>query len=107
MGIELLPCPACGGKAREGRSLGDYPICQACWFSAIPADWNRLSRAARLLAAVEGLGVAIQQGCTLTVRYEEDRCVVHLKNAPANRGLLFGKETFTDALIALANEVTQ
>ena len=65
------------------------------------AAWNRLSRAARLLTAVEGLAPGIQPANTLTIRYEQDRFIAHLKNAPSNRGLLFGSPLLVDALIEL------
>lgn len=47
--MKLQPCPACGGSAGGTGHRGDYPVCQSCWFSAKPADWNRLSLALSLI----------------------------------------------------------
>lgn len=103
MPSEIAPCPVCGGAGEQNaydRSAGQITCVGECGW-AQPADvWNRLSRAATLLRAVESLETAVRE------RYDVDAPgSVLLDEKFIKDGLAWGEVQYgplADALIALA-----
>lgn len=97
MPSEIAPCPVCGGAGEQNaydRSAGQITCVGECGW-AQPADvWNRLSRAAALLRAVEVLERRHTHLCAGFASSSGEWC--------ASSDRLVGAPTLPAALIALA-----
>jgi hypothetical protein len=95
-------CPVCGAGAQMIHA-GPWVGCNACDMIAPPAAWNRLSRAAALLRAVEALETAVQE------RYDPDASgSILLDDRFISGGLTWGEVQYgplDEALIDLAQQI--
>lgn len=110
---EAIPsCPVCGGTDTPIPD-GRHRFCVPCGFYALDANWNRLSRAATLLRAVEGLEETLRQSLKHEISIEAMEREYKQADGPMSATLTyFGMErrtaeqpTLPAALIALAQKL--
>jgi hypothetical protein len=102
--IPIGACPVCGGAGMMHPYEANHVLCAGACASELRADdWNRLSRAAALLRAVEALEAAVQE------RYDPDASgSVLLDDRFIRDTLKWGEVAYgplADALRALAGKV--